>query len=144
MQWHKILCPVDFSAGSREALATATELARDSHGQLVLVHVVHGVGRSSPEGGVSAKLESQFASEAGEELARCQQAAEASGVQTTAIQAHGDAWEEIVRVAASQKVDLVVMSTHGITGLAHVLIGSTAERVVRHAGCAVLVMRSQK
>jgi len=54
----------------------------------------------------------------------------------------GNAWYEICRYAQDNAIDLIVMATHGITGLQHLLIGSTAERVVRHAHCPVLVVKS--
>jgi len=53
----------------------------------------------------------------------------------------GKAFNEINQVASELKADLIVISTHGYTGLKHTLLGSTAERVVRHAPCAVLVVR---
>ena len=55
---------------------------------------------------------------------------------------NGAPFQEITKAAQSQKVDLIVISTHGYTGLKHVLLGSTTERVVRHASCPVLVVRS--
>ena len=54
---------------------------------------------------------------------------------------HGDAAAEIVRVAAEQKADLIVISSHGRTGLGRMIFGSTAEAVVRHASCPVLVVK---
>jgi len=54
---------------------------------------------------------------------------------------HGDAAAEIVRVAAEREVDLIVISSHGRTGLGRMIFGSTAEAVVRHAGCPVLVVK---
>jgi len=57
---------------------------------------------------------------------------------------HGAPFNEISRAAASLKVDLIVIATHGYTGLKHVLLGSTAERVVRHAPCPVLVVREKE
>jgi len=55
--------------------------------------------------------------------------------------AHGDAAAEIVRVAKERKVDLIVLASHGRTGLGRILFGSTAEAVVRHAPCPVLVVK---
>ena len=56
---------------------------------------------------------------------------------------HGRASQEIVRVASEEKADVIVMGTHGYTGMAHVLLGSTAERVLRRAPCPVLTVRAQ-
>jgi nucleotide-binding universal stress UspA family protein len=57
---------------------------------------------------------------------------------------NGTAFDEIVRAAGSLRADLIIIATHGYTGLKHVLMGSTAERVVRHAPCPVLVVRSSE
>ena len=54
---------------------------------------------------------------------------------------HGEAASEIVRVAKERDVDLIVISSHGRTGLGRILFGSTAESVVRHASCPVLVVK---
>lgn len=56
----------------------------------------------------------------------------------------GTAWSEICRYADENQIDLIIIATHGSTGLRHVLIGSTAERVVRHAGCPVLSVKAQE
>jgi universal stress protein A len=56
----------------------------------------------------------------------------------------GIAWEEISELATSKRTDLIVIATHGWTGLRHIVVGSTAERVVRHAPCAVLVVPSYR
>ncbi|HTD65875.1 MAG TPA: universal stress protein, partial [Candidatus Limnocylindria bacterium] len=57
---------------------------------------------------------------------------------------NGVPFHEIAQAAATLKIDLIVISTHGYTGLKHVLLGSTAERVVRHAPCPVLVVRKEE
>src|ERR1051325_5270699 len=70
-------------------------------------------------------------------------AAKAKGICIYVVEviAHGDAAAEIVRVAAESNVDLIVISSHGRTGLGRMIFGSTAEAVVRHAGCPVLVVK---
>jgi nucleotide-binding universal stress UspA family protein len=57
---------------------------------------------------------------------------------------HGRAFQEVVRAARGLQVDLIIMATHGYTGIKHVLLGSTTERVVRYAPCPVLVVREQE
>ncbi len=71
-------------------------------------------------------------------LAECE---ECAGLNVEEIIVHGDAAAEIVRVADERKVDLIVISSHGRTGLGRMLFGSTAEAVVRHAKCPVLVVK---
>ena len=65
------------------------------------------------------------------------------GVQTNWIVKHGKSYQEIVKAAKKLKADMIVISTHGYTGLKHTIMGSTAERVVRHAPCPVLVLRAE-
>jgi len=63
------------------------------------------------------------------------------GLKVEEVIAHGDAAAEIVRVAGEREVDLIVISSHGLTGLGRMIFGSTAEAVVRHARCPVLVVK---
>jgi nucleotide-binding universal stress UspA family protein len=72
------------------------------------------------------------------ELAECE---EFDGLKVEEVIVHGDAAAEIVSVAAEREVDLIVVSSHGRTGLGRIIFGSTAEAVVRHAGCPVLVVK---
>ena len=66
---------------------------------------------------------------------------ECTGLDVEEIIVHGDAAAEITRVAAEREVDLIVISSHGRTGLGRIIFGSTAEAVVRHATCPVLVVK---
>ena len=59
----------------------------------------------------------------------------------TPIVRFGRAWQEIIEVAREQKCDMIIMATHGYTGLRHALVGSVAEKIVRHAPCPVLTVR---
>jgi nucleotide-binding universal stress UspA family protein len=147
MRFTKILCPVDFSSISREALRVAAELVRDSSASLVLAHVSESPpwsmrgDISAPPEVVQGMLDSEQA-----ELARWHVLTKELGVREVAVRfLTGVPWDQIVAVARSDRsIDLVVMGTHGRTGLAHVLLGSVAEKVVRHAPCAVLVVRPQE
>jgi len=139
-----ILCPVDFSTSARHALAVATELATTSHAALTIAHIwqppmpLYG----TPDAALSGELIQAMVDDAERSLADWEASARAAGV--TSLQAKmltGVPWDDIVKLALSSRADLVVMGTHGRTGLTHVLIGSVAEKVVRHAPCAVLVVR---
>jgi universal stress protein A len=143
MGFAKILCPVDFSPGSREALRVAAELARGGSATLVLAHVWEPPRWSSGEiqlapGTLQELLDAEEA-----ELARWKAIAEELGARQVATQMlTGVAWDQIVGLASKDPaIDLIVMGTHGRTGITHVLLGSVAEKVVRHAPCAVLVTR---
>jgi len=142
--FQNILCPVDFSDSSRHALTVATELATSSKAALTIVHIwqppmpLYG----TPDAAVSGELIQAMVDDAERSLAEWEATARAAGVASLRAQMlTGVAWDEIVKLAASSHADLVVMGTHGRTGLEHVLIGSVAEKVVRHAPCAVLVVR---
>jgi nucleotide-binding universal stress UspA family protein len=143
MVLHKILCPIDFSDGSRDALRVAAERARETSAALLLVHVWHapltGEFQFTP-----VALQSMFESEQAELATWKGLATEFGAGEVETRLATGAPWDQIVKLAhADQAVDLVVMGTHGRTGLAHALLGSVAEKVVRHAPCAVLVVRPQ-
>jgi nucleotide-binding universal stress UspA family protein len=144
MVFTKIVCPIDFSPGSRKALWVAAKLAHESSAPLVLVHVwqpshwtVAGEFQLA-----SSVLEDMIAAEEAE-LTKWKLLASELGARDVIIKfLTGAAWDQIVAVARQDRaVDLIVMGTHGRTGLKHVLLGSVAEKVVRHAPCAVLVVR---
>jgi nucleotide-binding universal stress UspA family protein len=134
----KILCAVDFSPGSRLALRRAAELARDEEGDLSVLHVV---GMLDGLFGV-VKIHDQAVESADEALEDCRREAAALGAKhVTGILGVGAPSESIVHAAHERACDLIVLGTHGRTGLEHAVLGSVAEKVVRHAGCDVLVVR---
>jgi nucleotide-binding universal stress UspA family protein len=139
----RILVPTDFSAASDQAAEFAKDLAIRHKAEIILVHVVLPAG--SPDliyGSLlwdqqkvirSARTAlQQWQSEVG--LGRMKKLRRAICV--------GVPHTEIVETARSTKCDLIVIPTHGRTGLKHYLLGGTAERVVRHAHCPVLVVRA--
>ncbi len=147
MGFRKILCPIDFSPGSREALQQAAELARDSHAPLVLAHVSEpATWMTGGEFALAPSVIQDIVDAEEAELAKWRTQAKAFGA--TEIGARfltGAAWDQIVRAAEGDAdIDLIVMGTHGRTGLKHVLLGSVAEKVVRHAPCPVLVVRQRE
>jgi universal stress protein A len=141
-----ILVPVDFSACSKKALAYALPFARQFGATITLAHVL----QISPIAGTEF-TEVDFLALEARARKDCQDAlqtlAEEQIAQGFSIRTHlasGRAWPEIVELAKQQKTDLIIISTHGHTGLKHVLLGSIAENVVRHAPCPVLVVRKQE
>ena len=88
-----------------------------------------------------ADITDQLEDSAERELPKLAECDECAGLDVEELVVHGEAASEIVRVARDQHVDLIVISSHGRTGLGRMLFGSTAEAVVRHASCPVLVVK---
>ena len=137
-----ILVPVDFSEHADQALTYAMELASKLGARLTLLHVIQ---RPMPgAGGMGVALETYFqqvelmAGETMEDQARC---AREAGLECEVAIVQGVPFQQIVDLATTKQADLIVMGTHGRTGLQHLLLGSVAERVVRLAPCPVLITR---
>ena len=145
----RILVPIDFSEPSGAALEYARSVAAKFHGTLRLLHVVEdpimpeALG-SVPETfiGGSFTTRDDLLRQTRERLALliCDRDRATFGATTDAIFGHTE--RTIVRYATDSGCDLIVMGTHGRTGLAHVLMGSVAEHVVRTAPCPVLTVRA--
>ena len=143
-----ILVATDFSKASELAVDAARILALQNDAKVTLVHVfdprpAHGM-LHDPSTGDVADHEKELRERLHEELRRvC--AAKLSDVPRAkiAVVSATSAADGICHYAAKEEADLIVLSTHGRTGLAHLLIGSVAEKVVRHAPCPVLTLRSK-
>lgn len=141
----KILVPVDFSPHSREAIRTAADLATKYGSSLTLVHVFQPVALTLPEGyvlfsaqqlvDINDRFEALLAS--GKKDA---QSDGAQSVETALLQ--GSPAPQIVEFAQRGGSDLIVMGTHGRTGIRHALMGSVAEHVLRRAPCPVLTVKA--
>jgi nucleotide-binding universal stress UspA family protein len=136
-----ILVPTDFSEQSLDALAYAENIAEVTGAKLTLINVVEPVVLPVPLTtlamdndriirGTNTKLK-KLAAEHGI----------GADMLDRIVVSEGAAWNEIVRAARNLKCDLIVIATHGRSGLEHAFLGSTAERVIRHAHCPVLVVR---
>ncbi len=144
MEMNKILVPVDFSEGSEVAVHHALNIARHLDTALVLLHV--GVILEHPEdlpgagsiyaGVARAQLEADRA-----QLGELRTRISGQGVEVSQMIADGFADTAIVDAAAELDADLIVMGSHGRSGIRRMLLGSVAERVVRLAPCSVLVAR---
>ena len=138
-----VLVPTDFSAYADQALAYAIALAQKLQARLTLLHVFHlsplGVGEMPPAvlTATLQEMETNAHQQMQETLARVHQA----GMQADSAIIEGLPFQTILDTAHARGVDLIVMGTHGRTGLTHVLMGSVAEKVVRLAPCPVLVVR---
>lgn len=135
----RLLVPYDFSEHSRKALDTALALARHFGSEIILANVLEyeGFGVDS----VAFPLEAWWADREETTTEALKKLALDTGLKVTPIVCSGRAWDEVVRIAQEMKVDLIVIATHGRTGLRHFLIGSVAERIVQHAPCPVLTIR---
>jgi nucleotide-binding universal stress UspA family protein len=141
--FHKILVATDFSDTARGAIAHAVELAKLADASLYLVHVLTLPVVYAPEGVVLGPSWSVAELRADLENALSKLAAEvrARGIPEVSMQLLiGTAWDEIVRAAAEQGCDLIVIGTHGRGGIKRLLLGSVAEHVVRTSPCPVLTV----
>jgi nucleotide-binding universal stress UspA family protein len=147
LEWKKILCPVDFSDASRSALQVASELARRFDGEVTVFHAYPLPGYTLPEGTVlpATGMLQELAEQTDALLARWKAEAIADGAPRVSTgKSVGEPAAEIVAAAEDGKYDAIVVGTHGRTGLAHVLLGSVAERVVRRAPMPVVTVRPGK
>jgi len=136
----RILVASDFSECSDRALARAVDLARSSGAAIEIVHVVDFALLEFPASLAiyDADGGSSYLGYAEAALAERCERVRGAGVPCEARTLGGAAPVEIVRRAADVRADLIVVGTHGRTGLAHAFLGSVAERVVQHASCPVL------
>jgi nucleotide-binding universal stress UspA family protein len=144
--WKRICCPIDFSEPSRVALRAAIDLCDVFKAELTLFHAYQLPGYTLPEGSVvaSPKMLQDLADQADAHLAEWKAIAEGMGARSVrAAKSAGEPALEIVEFAREGGFDLLVVGTHGRTGLRHALLGSTAERVVRRAGCPVLTVHPE-
>jgi universal stress protein A len=139
----RILVPTDFSDPSAEALATALAFGQSSGATLDLVHVAVEATYALPPPVDVATLPidmSKVLARAAEGLAAEEAQVRAAGVACETATLVGRPETEIVARATETHADLIIMGTHGRSGLAHVLLGSIAERVVQHSPCPVLIV----
>jgi universal stress protein A len=137
MEIRHILSPTDFSEHAEQAVTAAFELAQRFGTKLSLLHVIE-VPVYAIE--VALPLEN-LEREARRGLALLHPEAEAAHVDVARLVELGVPYQRILETARAEQVDLIVMATHGRTGLGHLFVGSVAERVVRLASCPVLTIR---
>ncbi len=144
----RILHPSDFSRASGAAFKKAIEMAKAARGELLVVHVLGPVvPMAAGEGYVSPKMYEDIAAStrawAQKQLDKLLVKARQAGVRAKGFVLEGSAHEQIVRFARSKRADLLVMGTHGRSGLAKLFLGSVAGRVVAAAPCPVLTVRGK-
>jgi nucleotide-binding universal stress UspA family protein len=142
----RILAPTDFSDASAPAVRDAADLAETFKAELVLLHVVPDLALALPD----AVMPTPVATPDLDQMTADARTGLSALVDRLGIGRLGPKFEvrigspagEIVAAAGDLKADLLCISTHGRTGLAHLLLGSVAEKIVRHAPCRVLIVRS--
>ncbi len=146
MEIKKILLPTDFTEGALAALPYASDLARSFGAKLYILHVIYDVSMATglhvPHVSVDAMNEEMQKSAEKEIKNFGAEMTEGITVETSVIM--GVPYEEILTFSNENGIDMIIMGTHGRSGLDRVIFGSTAEKVVRNAGCPVLTVRSRK
>lgn len=149
MSWKTILVPHDFSASANHAAALARDVAKVHGARLVLLHVVELPHQVTPDtvimpdaNGAPVNIRDYAVTAAEQHLTDLVARLTKDGVAASSLVRVGNAVDEILRYADEENMDLVAMGTHGRTGLAHVIVGSVAERIVRGAKMPVLTVRS--
>ncbi len=143
-RYEKILCPVDFSPFSKAALEEAAALAKGMGSKLCLLHAYQNPAYVLPMSGYvgpTADMLGRMRQQIDEELSAMAKEVQALGIETETSCIEGVPFKVITEHAVEWGADLIVMGTHGRTGLTHALTGSVAERVVRLAECPVLITR---
>lgn len=140
--FRRLLVPTDFSAPARAAREMALTMAQHFEAEVVLLHVVEPqfVAYAGMPFMPIVDLASEVEQAARVALRNEEAALEHARVIVRSTLRHGAAWREILAEASASDVGLIVMSTHGHTGLAHALMGSTAEKIVRMAPIPVLTV----
>jgi len=143
----RVLHPTDFSRASRAAFSRALAEARANKAALTIVHVLAPVVPMAGEGYVSPSVYEQMAEASRawgqRQLNRLLARARSARVRARGLLLEGVAHEQIVRAARRQHVDLIVIGTHGRTGVARFFLGSVAARVTATAPCPVLTVRGR-
>ena len=138
-----ILVPADFSDDAEQALDYAIQLAKAFQARLSILHVIHLTPMAMGDIGAASLVPylEDMEADAQQRLHAMMDRVNQEGLEGETVIVQGVPAQHIVEMAGNKSIDLIVMGTHGRTGLTHALIGSVAERVVRLAPCPVLVTR---
>jgi nucleotide-binding universal stress UspA family protein len=142
----KILLPIDFSPSSRAALEMAADLALHFHAELQLLHVIPFFPATTfPDFVPEEQLMQEVRGRTETNLAKCQTVLTGRGIKTTSIVEVGnDVPGNILEVVEREHIDLVVISTHGISGWHPLVFGSIAEKVIKLVQCPLMLLHSAK
>ncbi|MEZ4405410.1 MAG: universal stress protein [Polyangiales bacterium] len=148
--WKTLLVPTDFSEGARVALRLAADVAREHGARVVLLHVAEllpGITPETviqPEGAATPMRVEDFTRTQAQGWMDQDRAIAAAGLEVATDVVLGPTVQSILDAAARHAADLIVMGTHGRAGLAHLMLGSVTERVVRQSTVPVLTVRAPK
>jgi nucleotide-binding universal stress UspA family protein len=146
--FRRILHATDFSRASAAAFAKAVDLARQNGAELILIHVIPppapliGDGYLAPA--MYDELEALARRDAQKQLAGLVARAQGGKVRARSVLTDGVPYERIAHAARSLHADLIVMGTHGRTGLSRLFMGSVVERVIPRAPCPVLAVGARR
>jgi len=139
----KIIYPTDGSKTAKKALEFAAHIAKDTKAEIIVLSVADAKLRGFPRA-MEPQMMQELKKEAQKIAEKARKELEKDGLKVQAMTAEGSPSEEIVRLARKEKADLIVMGTHGITGLARVIIGSVADHVIREAQCPVVLVPAKR
>lgn len=143
----RILFASDFSKASQKAFATAVAMAKANRARLTILHVIVPFTPIVPEQYINTQTWEQIDSEARrwsrQQLDRLTAKAKTAGIRAVGLLLEGDPARQIARAARSKRADLLVLGTHGRTGLRKFFVGSVAGRVVATASCPVVTVRGR-
>ena len=147
MRSARVLHPTDFSRASAPAFARALETARADRAELIIAHVLPMIVPVGSDGYMSPKafddMDRANRAYAGRRLGALAARARKRGVRVRTLLLEGAPWEAITRTARGQRANVIVMGTHGRSGLAKLFLGSVAERVIGRAPCPVMTVRGR-
>jgi nucleotide-binding universal stress UspA family protein len=144
MQIKTILFPTDFSQGARAAMDHAISLSKDYDAKLILLYVIQDISIAEwyiPSSLSAADLVEDMQKSAWNEMDKWGAEVAKTVKNMEKMVVRGVPFVEIIKTAKDRQADMIVIGTHGRTGIDHMLFGSTAEKVVRKAGCPVLTVR---
>jgi nucleotide-binding universal stress UspA family protein len=148
MQIQTIIVPTDFSEHAEYAFTWALQMAADWQAKIVLFHAAAPISPLAFPDSVYLpdlrRLEADILADAEKRIAECVSKKGTSPVTVETRVVIGEPVHEICQAVEREQANLIIMGSHGRTGLSHILLGSVAERVVRHASCPVLVARMAK
>ena len=143
----RILFASDFSRASAKAFATAVTLAKAIHAEVMILHVLVPLTPLVPEQYIAGATLDQLNAKAQrwseQQLARLTAKAKGGGIRASGLIMTGEPSEQIVRAARTKRADLLVLGTHGRTGLNRLFVGSVAQRVMASAPCPVVTVRGR-
>lgn len=139
----KILCPVDFSEFTKDVVAYAADISRQYGAELHVLHVIPNLTYFTPyESFLTPEnlvaMEKNIQDEVDRDFKKVLSAV---GIDVRKVVRTGVAFVEIIDYAKTEGIDLIVMGTHGRSGIEHILIGNVAEKVVRKSPCPVMTIR---